>query len=111
MNASAVGRAIGRLSDTKAFSIFFRSHRHLLKKSPAQSLLVTKTGERGDPLKWHLIGFQVLPRGLYPEGLDPLAWCGAKLRSKLSLEGTRPHGDASSQRPYIQLTLHTPPAP
>src|SRR4029077_4394449 len=107
MNASALRRVIGRLSDTKAFSIFFRSHRHLLKKSPAQSLLVTKTGERGDPLKGHMIGFQVLTRRLYPQGLDPLGWCGAKLRLKLAREGTRAHGYDSCQRVHIQFASKT----
>jgi hypothetical protein len=38
----------------------------LLNKSPTQSLLVTKSSELGDPLKGHIIAFQVLPRGFYP---------------------------------------------
>src|SRR4029077_11469628 len=101
MNASALRRVIGRLSDTKAFSIFFRSHRHLLKKSPAQRLLVTKTGERGDPLKGHMIGCQVMPPRLYPQGVDPPGRRGAKLRLKLAREGTRAHGYDSYQRVHI----------
>jgi hypothetical protein len=59
-------KGISRLPNTEAFSILFRSQRHLLNESPTQSLLVTKAGESGDLLKGHIIAFQVLPRGLYP---------------------------------------------
>ena len=80
-------------SDAKAFSIFSRSHFHLLDKCSAQCLFIAKAGNACDLLKRCITRFQVLPRGFNSKGSNPSRRSRAEIPFKLTSKSSRTHRD------------------
>src|SRR5260370_11129078 len=96
--------AIVRFRRAKAFAIFLGSHRHLLKESSAQRLLIPKTRNTSDPLQRHINALQMLSRSFHPKRLYPSGWRATELGLKPTRKGARAHRHDLCQRADIQLS-------